>query len=225
MSTRVVSERLIVHIDFAAWMGGSFLKISPNSQRVAYAARVGTKQFVVMDGNEEKPYDAIVPDTLRFSPDSQRVAYAARVGTKQFVVVDGREERRYDGVLEGTLSFSPDSQRVDMPVLCTGRIGGRDRPAGILPRALGQCGDHLAGSGIQRLEGLPALAFDPTAADIHLERCRLSSVHEHTSGVGRINGPHLPSEAASPAVMKRRKTTAKIIGEIIDNTIPTAIRV
>jgi len=112
MSTRVVSERLIVHIDFAAWMGGSFLKISPNSQRVAYAARVGTKQFVVVDGNEEKPYDAIVPDTLSFSPDSQRVAYAARVGTKQFVVVDGREERRYDGVLEGTLSFSPDSQRV-----------------------------------------------------------------------------------------------------------------
>jgi hypothetical protein len=99
MSTRVVSERLIVHIDFAAWMGGSFLKISPNSQRVAYAARVGTKQFVVVDGNEEKPYDAIMPDTLRFSPDSQRVAYAARVGTKRFVVVDGRRDKQYDAIV------------------------------------------------------------------------------------------------------------------------------
>jgi hypothetical protein len=99
MSTRVVSERLIVQIDFAAWMGGSFLKISPNSQRVAYAARVGTKQFVVVDGNEEKPYDAIMPDTLRFSPDSQRVAYAARVGTKRFVVVDGRRDKQYDAIV------------------------------------------------------------------------------------------------------------------------------
>ncbi len=112
MSRRVVSERLIVTIDFAAWMGGSFFQISPDSQRVTYAARVGAKQFVVVDGNEEKPYDAIMPDTLSFSSDSQRVTYAARVGAKQFVVVDGNEQRHYDGILEGTLSFSPDSQRV-----------------------------------------------------------------------------------------------------------------
>src|SRR5262249_32767580 len=74
-------------------------------------ARVGTKQFVVVDGNEEKSYDAIVPDTLSFSPDSQRLAYAAHVGTKQFVVVDGNQGRHYDSILEGTLVFSSDSQR------------------------------------------------------------------------------------------------------------------
>jgi hypothetical protein len=112
MSNRVVSERLIVNIDFSAWMGGSFFQISPDNKRVAYAARVGTKQFVVVDGNEEKPYDAILPGTLNFSSDSQRVAYAARVGAKQLVVVDGKEERHYDSILEGTLIFSPDSQRV-----------------------------------------------------------------------------------------------------------------
>ena len=112
MSTRVVSERLIVHIDFAAWMGGSFLKISPNSQRVAYAARVGTKQFVVVDGREERRYDGVLEGTLSFSPDSQRVAYVARVGAKQLVVVDGNEERHHDRILKGTLNFSPDSQRV-----------------------------------------------------------------------------------------------------------------
>src|SRR6266536_3382622 len=112
MSKRVVSERLIITIDFAAWMQGSFFIVSPDSQRVAYAARAGTKQFVVVDGTEEKPYDAIMQDTLSYSPDSQRVAYVARVVMKQFVVVDGKEERHYDGILEGTLSFSPDSQRV-----------------------------------------------------------------------------------------------------------------
>jgi hypothetical protein len=121
MSKRVVSERLIVTIDFAAWMGGSFFQISPDSQRVTYAARVGAKQFVVVDGNEEKLYDAIVPDTLNFSPDSQRVAYVARVGTEQLVVVDGNQKQHYDGILEGTLSFSPDSQRVAYAV----RVGAK----------------------------------------------------------------------------------------------------
>ncbi len=75
-------------------------------------ARVGAKQLVVVDGNEEKPYDAIMPGTLRFSPDSQRRAYVACVGMKQLVVVDGNEERHHDRILKGTLCFSPDSQRV-----------------------------------------------------------------------------------------------------------------
>src|SRR6266511_2211790 len=76
MSRRVVSERLIGTIDFAAWMGGSFFQISSDSQRVTYAARVGAKQFVVVDGNEQRHYDGILEGTLSFSPDSQRVAYA-----------------------------------------------------------------------------------------------------------------------------------------------------
>src|SRR6266540_4036922 len=148
MSTRVVSERLIVHIDFAAWMGGSFLKISPNSQRVAYVARVGTKQFVVslwmeersgattaywkapsasartasgwpmwrvgakqlvvVDGNEEKHHDRILKGTLNFSPDSQRVAYAVHDSTKRFVVVDGKRDKQYDAIVTiggGRISF------------------------------------------------------------------------------------------------------------------------
>ena len=85
---------------------------SPDSRRVAYAAGVGDKQFVVVDEREEKQYDAILEGTPHFSPDSRRVAYAAGVGDKQFVVADGREEKQYDAILEGTPLFSPDSQRV-----------------------------------------------------------------------------------------------------------------
>ena len=36
------------------------LNFSPDSQRVAYAARVGAKQFVVVDGREERHYEGIL---------------------------------------------------------------------------------------------------------------------------------------------------------------------
>jgi hypothetical protein len=78
---------------------------------VAYAARVGDKWFVVVDGKEEKPYDSILEGTPIFSPDSQQVAYGAQVGDKRFVVVDAREGKQYDGITAGPI-FSPDSQRV-----------------------------------------------------------------------------------------------------------------
>ena len=108
---RVLSERLIAQIDFSSWIQRSFT-VSPDSQRVAYGAIVGDKQFVVVDGEEGKRYDGIGEGTLIFSPDSQHVAFMARVGDKRFVVLDGEEGKRYDGIGEGTLIFSPDSQRV-----------------------------------------------------------------------------------------------------------------
>jgi hypothetical protein len=72
---------------------------------------VGNKQFVVVDGMEEKQYDGI-GGSLTFSPDSKRVAYGAKVGNKWLVVVDGQEQKPYDTILQGTPMFSPDSQRV-----------------------------------------------------------------------------------------------------------------
>jgi hypothetical protein len=84
------------------------LRFSPDSRRLAYAAKRGDKPFVVVDGHEEAPYDAVAD--ILFSPDSRRIAYGAQRGGKQFVVVDGHEEREYDGVED--LLFSPDSRRV-----------------------------------------------------------------------------------------------------------------
>ncbi len=86
-------------------------KFSPDSRRVAYVAREGKKWFVVVNGNEENPYDDVGGLTLIFSPDSRRVAYAASVAGKQFVVVDGeKKEKPYEWI--GALLFSPDSRRV-----------------------------------------------------------------------------------------------------------------
>jgi len=92
----------------AAYFGAPIF--SPDSSRVAYAAREGGKWFVVVDGKEEKSYDDINALTLIFSPDSHRVAYVVGVGAKQSVVVGGKEEKPYDWI--GDLLFSPDSRRV-----------------------------------------------------------------------------------------------------------------
>ncbi len=73
---RIVSERIITQIDFSSWMPESF-KISPDNTRVAYTAQDGNKEFVVVDGKEEKQYDGIItfvggrivfdsPDTLHY---------------------------------------------------------------------------------------------------------------------------------------------------------------
>jgi len=91
----VVSEKHIVEIDFSSWKDESFT-VSSDSKRMAYAARVGDKWFVVADGKEEKGYDNL--STLIFSPDSKRMAYAARVGDKWCVVADGKEEKGYDNI-------------------------------------------------------------------------------------------------------------------------------
>ena len=66
---------------------------------MAYGARAGSKQCVVVDGKEEKQYDAIVEGTLVFSPDSKRVAYGARAGSRVFVVMDGKEGNQYDAII------------------------------------------------------------------------------------------------------------------------------
>jgi Tol biopolymer transport system component len=85
---------------------------SPDSKRVSYLAQEGynDKWIVVVDGQEQKPYDDIGGLTLLFSPNSKQVAYVVAVGSKQCVVVDGEEHKLYDWI--GDLTFSPDSRRL-----------------------------------------------------------------------------------------------------------------
>jgi len=74
-------------------------------------SRVGNKQFVVVDGKEEKQYDGIMKSTPIFSPDSRRVVYAVKAGNKWFVVINGKEGKQYNGLVRGgrIVFDSPDS--------------------------------------------------------------------------------------------------------------------
>jgi len=111
-STRWIAlEKLIVQIDFSSWISES-LTVSPDCRHVAYAAEMGDKAFVVLDGEKKKQYDAIGPRTLSFSPDSNQMAYAANQGDKYFMIVDGDEGKKYDGIGGKGPIFSPDSKRV-----------------------------------------------------------------------------------------------------------------
>lgn len=91
--------------------GGGFI-VSPDCTRVAYVVCEKVKEFIVVDGKENKRYDRISERYPIFSPDSKRVAYIAQQGEKQFVVVDEKEEKGYDGIWEGSLIFSPDSKQL-----------------------------------------------------------------------------------------------------------------
>ena len=104
------------------WMKSDSSVFSPDHQRLAYVLQEETwseKQFVVVDGKEQKAYNGI--EGIVFSPDSRRLAYVANLGSGRVAVVDGREQRRSEGVRNaredyykiesGSFVFSPDSQR------------------------------------------------------------------------------------------------------------------
>jgi Tol biopolymer transport system component len=93
--------------------------VSPDGRHVAYVAAKGNKQFVIVDGQAGREYDAIDPGSLVFSPDGKRLAYvaarknrAATGGQTQFVVEGGKEGKGYDGIGLSSVRFSPDSKRV-----------------------------------------------------------------------------------------------------------------
>ncbi|GEM_PF-415338 len=80
----------------------------PQADRIAYAAKHGSKYHLIVDGNvESSEYDSI--EYITFSPDGRRIAYGARIGNKWIAVVDGNAGPEYD--LVSNFAFSPDSKR------------------------------------------------------------------------------------------------------------------
>lgn len=77
---------------------------SPDGKRFAYAACKNGKWRVVVDGAEQKAFDAVAEGSLKFSPDGKNLAYAAAVGEKWTIVANGREGRLYDAVSHLTFS-------------------------------------------------------------------------------------------------------------------------
>jgi WD40 repeat protein len=70
------------------------LAFSPDSKRVAYAAKTDKQWAVVVDGHPGAAYDDILGPI--FSPDGKRVAYGARQGKQWSVVADGQAGVAYD---------------------------------------------------------------------------------------------------------------------------------
>jgi len=105
-----------------SWLSGEWvfmgesppvLRFSPDSQKLAYAAkRAEKKNFVIVDDNEYGPYETIV--TIKFSPDSKRFGFLVKKGKrnskdeKYAVVVDGEQSQWYDQA--AFLVFSKDGK-------------------------------------------------------------------------------------------------------------------
>ncbi|MEE8200108.1 MAG: hypothetical protein V3R29_02980 [Candidatus Acidoferrales bacterium] len=97
------------------WHGVSSPALSPDGQHVAYAARRGKKDTVVMfDGQPGPQFETVVAGPA-FSPDSQHVAYVVKEKATITLVLDGNRisEFSWEGMDFGTsLTFSPDSRRL-----------------------------------------------------------------------------------------------------------------
>lgn len=77
--------------------------------KYGYIGKLNGKDFLVINGKEEKniEYDSI--KDLWFSLDGSRYAYLIRRDKKYIMVIDGKEEKEYDHILDFT--FSPDGSR------------------------------------------------------------------------------------------------------------------
>ncbi len=87
---------------------------SPDSKRVAYAARNRKEEVVVVDGQrcDALAFPSIRQETVVFSSDSQRVAYVALLAGKgESVILNGEPGRDYSQIEDGPY-FSPDGRHV-----------------------------------------------------------------------------------------------------------------
>lgn len=98
---------------------------SRDGLHIAYAVKEGAKEFVVVDGTPQSPYDRIVVRPM-FSPNGKHVLYAATgIENKQrfVMVVDGKPGGECDRVDMYDLAFSPDGNHVAYPL----RVGQKWR--------------------------------------------------------------------------------------------------
>ena len=86
------------------------VRATPDLKHIAYLARDGNKQFVVVDHREEPAFDGIAYDTIRLSDDGSRVAYMVNQRTSRNWVADGRLLPESTFLRE--LAFSPDGKRL-----------------------------------------------------------------------------------------------------------------
>lgn len=112
------------------------VKMSPDNERFAYAARFGQKVVVILDGIRGPEFDDIGMDDPVFDSTGKHLAYAAVKKSKWLVVLDGKEGPEFDAIGNVPLRFSPDGRRFAYAarngnrwmVVIDGKIGQKSYP-------------------------------------------------------------------------------------------------
>jgi hypothetical protein len=76
----------------------SSLSFDSTGEHVVYAARRGTRELVVKDGNEGEEFDGIMPLGVGFTAGGRHLIYLARRAGHSHVMIDGAEGPPLDAV-------------------------------------------------------------------------------------------------------------------------------
>lgn len=98
------------------------VRVSSDFKHVTYAARVGERQRVVVDGKKHKIYDGVMIGTPMFLGDTSQVVYIAKengekkgdetVGDKWFLVAGGKEHKKYDFIVPHSIIINHKDKRM-----------------------------------------------------------------------------------------------------------------
>ena len=125
----VTREVVLGKVTLMADLARQSVAATPDSQRLAFPIRKGSRCAIWVDGEETGTYSA-VGEPL-FSPDGKRLAYAAYRDGRWFVVENGQEGPSGEGVTRPV--FSPDSQQLAYGIQRDNKFhmmrGGQEGPA------------------------------------------------------------------------------------------------
>lgn len=89
--------------------GIDFIAFSPDSKRIVHTAKIKDKNYFVVDGKQEGPYDYVTFPVF-FSPDSKILAYVATEKKNMLLIVNGKVQEKTKGTILNMV-FSADSRR------------------------------------------------------------------------------------------------------------------
>lgn len=92
------------------WVGE--VAFSADGESLAYEAKNGREQVMVLDDREWPLKAVVVHDSIRVSPDHKRLALAARHQDKWQAMVDARPDPPVDFIFMETFRFSPNSRHL-----------------------------------------------------------------------------------------------------------------
>jgi hypothetical protein len=102
------------------------IRVSPNHQRLALAARHQDKWQAMVDARPDSPVDFIFMETFRFSPNSRHLGYLALKGNKLVAVVDGKVRGQWDILALGDQALDEALSRTDKADVARQKGGSKE---------------------------------------------------------------------------------------------------